>query len=262
MAQQEEKKEVNDKDDTLKLLDLVESAFKKGHRLESIPEGICGRFQKYSDKQLKGDNVKNLAKPYKYFAWIFGGDGIYNLSLLNSNLSKLFYVGYSNEWIKRNIMEKNAKFRLLLFPSKDNDALCATWDNVFILLQKYVNDAYIRIKKYIQQIKNTPLREIEKNAGFSFMDIHLLGPTKSDKFMSLERFTKIDIDKVTLIQSRLFLYNWLGINHLFSGKGYTLCEDNDKQDKGCLEYLMPNKLIKEIPHIRIIELDIDTNELK
>eukprot|EP01084_Bolivina_argentea_P162641 283013_1 len=264
MAQQEEKKmnvpEETDKK-TLKLLDLVESALRNGQKLNFVPDGICGRIQKYTEKDKK--NIKQLARSYKLFAWIFGGDGIYELSL-KSNIAKLEYLGYTNDWIKKQITNNNAKFRFMLFSSNNNDAYSATWNNVFLLLKKYVNNAYIRLEKYIQLLQNTPFNTIEQEAGFSFLEIHLLGAQNSDKFMSLERFTSIDIEKVTLIDCRLFLYNWLGLKGLYSGDGYTQKEDNKGQnngDKGCLEYLMPNKFIKDIYELRMIEFDIDLSEV-
>eukprot|EP01083_Nonionella_stella_P004763 13890_1 len=258
MAQQEEKKvDVAPKTskDTLKLLDLVETAFKNGGKLDSMPNGICGRIQKYTDDKTP----TQLSKSYKLFSWIVGADGLYQMCLLPSNVSKLNFIGITSDYIQSSMTKNNIKFRLTLFSADNNDAYAATWDNVFILFKRYVNEAYIRMEKHIEALKNTSFEDIEKQAGFCFLDVHILGEEKSDKFMTLERFNKIDVDKVTLVDCRLFLYNWLGLKELYIGDGYTKDENGEK---GCLEYLMPNKFLKDIPDLRIVALDVDVSEIK
>lgn len=175
-------------------------------------------------------------------------------------------VGHHPDHIKSKV-EAGYVYKLVVFP--ENEAILATWDNVF----KMTADVYPDVASYIQQhgqalksiidpqsgqLKVCDLVTVENQRTKAFASIEALAGRKfmdCDKsdhplFMTHEAWQK---SQKGLVELRALLYHTLHLRELYAGDGYTY---NEHGQKGVKEYLMLNKPIVDIAGHVLHDLDV------
>eukprot|EP01084_Bolivina_argentea_P265804 450677_1 len=229
-------------------LEAVVNCFKNNQPLTKLPSiPFVGRIQY---EPYNG----YLTKTARSFAFISGEDGIQKMSKFKDDVDKCIAVGFSHAWINSQC-DKNRKFRLLLFPKQsDNyEAINCTWQNIFNLFeQQYANNIYPRIHPFMNDLKSKTFKQITQDCSLNFNDIEENGEADPN-YMTFDRFVKIPVNKVTLIDVRLFLFCWLHFNELFDGDGYAY---DHHGTRGSKEYIIPNIKLNTISNLHIVDLDV------
>merc|ERR1712062_253242 len=109
-------------------------------------------------------------------------------------------------------LSQGRTFNFYLFPEHGDNfkATLATWDGVFELLTMDDPDMYERVKRFKNEMQNTPYDEIESCAGFDFFET-----SYTDQYMTRERFMKIDVDEIRLCDVRFLFYCYLNLSEHF-----------------------------------------------
>lgn len=232
-------------------LAVVESAFQRGIPLQSPKDadGLCGRVMHIGTSGWPERMAGNLWKPY---AFVMGGDGLYEISQCLSDYDKLIMLGFDEEWIKVKLQKEGTHFVLTIFPESSEKYAVrqATWDGVFELIEETQPDVFHKIKKYRQDIMNRSCAEIEAECEWDFLTVN--ENRRDPRNLTAEKFLAMDPEDITIAHARFLLYSW-ALNRQFLGTGYTV----DKNGTiGVKEYLMTNVYVTDVDNLKSVKLDV------
>lgn len=225
--------------------------------------GLCGRILRgrpgTDDFEKLSDDKKRLVVMLTDATGLskFFGKTAYDMCVM---------IGHHPDHIKSKV-EAGFVYKLVVFP--ENEAILATWENVFKMTAEVYPDVAPFIQQHSQALKSivdpksgqlSPFDPIifenqrtkafaciEEIAGRKFMDCD-----KSDHadFMTHDSWQK---SQKGLVDLRALLYHTLHLRELYAGDGYTYDEHGKK---GVKEYLMLNKPIADIAGHVLHDLDV------
>lgn len=206
--------------------------------------GLCGRII----RGKKPEDFRTLADdPNRKIVMLVDPDGLQKM-IGKTGYEMLVEIGYEPDYLRHKVEEGNS-FKLVVFP-EGGAAKSATWDNTIDLVKEAYPDQAAKIEKYRQSLKSTPFDEIERQAGFKFLDVEKQG-NGDYRFMTYERFKQCG---GSLIDVRLFLYFSVHLRELYSGDGWTYTGNGQR---GVREYIILNKPINELGENEIIDIKVD-----
>ena len=220
-------------------VDLLRSGKYSGQKVS----GLCGRI-------IRGKAPRDFETltddPERKIVMLVDPDGLQGL-LGKTGYDMLITVGYEPGYLEHKVQEGN-RFKLVVFP-EGGAAQLATWDNMFRL----VREAYPDISRFLDQnedlLKKIPFSEIEKLAGYAFLDVEKVGKQDS-RFMTYERLLS---SRGSLVDIRAFLYFTVHLREQYAGDGWTYTASGEK---GVLEYIILNKPLVELGEHRLVDIDV------
>ena len=215
---------------------------------------LSGRVIHYYDDK-KPDALSD--KKWQRLAWTFGPDAL--SGFLGKNAREICHqLGFSEEWLIH-VIPKGKKFKLAIFPSKEVDGKCATWDGLAYLLKKHYSEVWPKMKPHLSRIQETPFIDLEKEAGYDMAKandagrrqgaIDTEGESDDPNYISMQR---LHVRAGTCVEVRQFLWDEIGCNNQFAGKGYSVDGDGNERSK---EYLAMNKPFVDIKGLCIADVD-------
>ncbi|MDD4931773.1 MAG: isochorismatase family protein [Candidatus Colwellbacteria bacterium] len=207
-------------------------------------EGLCGRIIR---GKTPNDFLTLTDDPSRKIVMLVDSTGLQKM-VGKTGYEMLLEVGYEPDYLKHKVEEGNS-FKLVVFP-EGGAAQLATWDNAIDMIKEAYPDQADKIERQRHALKNTSFDEIQRRAGFKFLDIEKSG--KNDPlFMTYERFKQ---SSGTLIDVRLFLYFSVHLRELYSGDGWTYMGSGQR---GVKEYIILNKPITELGESEMIDIIVD-----
>ena len=215
---------------------------------------LSGRMIHYFDKK-KPDALSD--KEWQRLSWTFGPDAL--SGFLGKNAREIcVQLGFAEEWLIHQIA-KGKKFKLSIFPSKEVDGKCATWDGLAYLLENHYSEVWPKISPHLPRIQETSFVDLEKEAGYDMWEankagrrqgaIDTEGESDDPNYISMQR---LHVRAGTCVEVRQFLWDEIGLNKLFTGKGYT---EDEQGNVGPKEYLAMNKRFVDIKGLCIVDVD-------
>ncbi len=130
---------------------------------------------------------------WKRLSWVFGPEALTSF-LGKSTRDICLILGFGEEWLDAKL-EKGDEFKLAIFPSLGAaEVKQATWDGVAHLLKSQYEEVWeSKIERHWEQIKTTSFDEIQQLAGYSMLQVNLVGrdhdtgESTDDRYMSLQR---------------------------------------------------------------------------
>jgi hypothetical protein len=178
--------------------------------------------------------------------FMMGSDGLEGLIGLSTD-QILIKIGYTPEYIQR-LKDEGYHLKLVVFSSKNEAAVPATWDNVAHLVEKLYPSVASKIDKQLPALKSTPFSLIESQAPERFYEVDKLWTAHPD-YINEEKLEK---SEGKLWQVRGFLYYQARLSDLYSGDGYTHTDDGGR---GLKEYVAPNVPIKSLNDASVADLN-------
>jgi hypothetical protein len=219
-------------------------ALSTGLRESTQTQGLCGRIirgKEPEDFRTLTDNHR------RQLVLLMGPDGLESL-IGKTGFEMLIEIGYTEEHIRRKVIDEGNSFKLVVFP-EGGPAKLATWDNVLDMATEAYPDVACKLNNRREEMKQVPFSAIELAAGYRFADSDRIGEADS-RYMSFERLKNCS---GTLVEVRAFLYHTLHLGELFSGDGYTYTKDGRR---GLMEYLVPNRPIASLGEHLLIDLEV------
>ena len=193
---------------------------------------------------------------WKRLSWIFGPDAIRGF-LGKDARGICMQLGFGEDWLD-NKLPRGKRFKLAVFPSKSVDSTLSTWNGVEFLLEKHFPEAWPKVAPHMEQIRATPIEEMQRLAGYDMGRCNAVGrsggaddvdgESNDENYTSLQRLLKRE---GTLVQARQFLWDECGIKGLFAGDGRT---QDEAGQQGPNEYLARNVRIDAIEGCAIIDV--------
>jgi hypothetical protein len=158
-------------------------------------------------------------------------------------------LGHSPDAIKRELAH-GMRFSLVTFerPAKLHNA---TWQGVIDAACEHYPDFEDALRAALPDLRSKTLAEFEAQMrGISFSEVHAGGPCHAC-FLTPARFRA---SAQTSADVRLFLFNELHLNELFTGDGRTLTHTGRQ---GVVEYVTPNVDIASLRNLKIRPIEVN-----
>ena len=221
---------------------------------------LSGRMIHYFDKK-QPDALSD--KEWQRLAWTFGPDAL--SGFLGKNAREIcVQLGFAEEWLIHQIA-KGKKFKLSIFPSKEVDGKCATWDGLAYLLENHYSEVWPKISPHLSRIQETSFVDLKEEAGYDMWEankagrrqgaIDTEGESDDPNYISMQRLL---VREGTCVEVRQFLWDEIGLNKLFTGKGYT---EDEQGNVGPKEYLAMNKRFVDIKGLCIVDVDQNNTQV-
>jgi len=188
----------------------------------------------------------------KRLSFIFGPDAL--IAFLGKGPREIcLQLGLGAEWLDAKL-KQGAMFKLAIFPSSSVHSTLANWDGVSNFVELYYPEVWPKVSAHLPSIRATPFAEIESEAGYDMLKVHLLGRDlitgdgKDPRYVSLKRLVELE---GTRVEVRQFLWDEIGINNLYSGDGKTV---DDFGTTGPSEYLAKSTLISDIEGCVVLDV--------
>ena len=214
--------------------------------------GLCGRILR---GKTDADFERLSDDPNRLVVMLTDSAGLAKM-LGKTGYEMCVIVGHHPDHIKGKLVTGHI-YKMVAFA--ENEAIVATWDNVFKLAGEVYPDLVPLFAKYGPELKSKSywkadstgvgsfLSGIEAEAGYKFMDVDRQDhPT----FMTHAAFLQ---SAKGMCELRALLYHTLHLRELYSGDGYTYDQMGRKSVK---EYLMLNKRIADIKGHVMLDLDV------
>jgi len=191
---------------------------------------------------------------WKRLSWVFGPEALPGF-LGRSARDICLQLGFGERWLNAKLAAGKL-FKLALFPSDSADARLATWDGVEHLLREYYPEVWgSKVEAHWGRIRSTPFSELEAEAGYSMLEVNLVGrcdhatgESRDDRYVSLQRLLRRE---GTMPQVRQFLWDEIGLKDLFSGTGRTV---DDGGALGPPEFLCRNLPLAEMHGAVVVDV--------
>ena len=217
----------------------------RGFKGEKVPPF---NFDGYYGRVLRGTKPEDFLTlsdhKERILVFVLNESGLMDI-MGNKTYEILLKLGYKSEYI-HSLLEKNTKFKLIIFPKCSKEIL-ATWDNILDKVLFSYPNTHKLVHKYREDLQFVPFSEIQSQAGFSFREVDLNGLNDS-RYIT---YSRLNLDKASLIDFRAFLYYNLHLKEYFTGNGYTINHSGQQ----CLdEFIIQNRQICSLRDYRIINL--------
>lgn len=218
-------------------------SFKKGLKLGQVISGICGRVIRGKKPE---DFLSLTDDPTRRIVMLIDPEGLSVLPGL-SGYDVLLTLGYEPDYLKHKVDEGN-KFKLVVF-GDGGLAKLATWDNLIDMVKMQYPEESDTFEIHRETLKITSFNDIQKIAGFSFLDVEKAG-NSDRRYMTYDRFRESDKSIASL---RAFLYFTVHLRELYSGDGYTY---DSQGNRGVMEYIVPNKPLSQLGQYGIVDVEV------
>jgi len=206
------------------------------------------RYGKIMRGKTSVDFSRLASEQDRELAMVMGDDGLQKIVGLEDR-DLLRAIGYKDIYIDRLIGEGNV-FKIATFevPITASPRF-ANWPGVAVEVSAVYPktlDAWLR---HIETLEKRPFAEWQRTAGYSFATVDKNG--RSDPhFMTHDRFLA---SHQTALDLRAFLYFTVRLTDLFTGNGFTVNEQGERQ---VAEYIMPNLPLNQLRKLVLTDIEI------
>lgn len=197
-------------------------------------------------RSLRDKPLRLADSDRRRFVMIFGPSGLRRISG-KDGFNMMIELGHAPASIRRELSH-GMKFHLVTFkrPTKRHRA---SWKGVVAAAAEHYPEFETALRAALLDLSNRPLAEFEASLGFSFVEVHANG-VGDKRFLTPTRFAEC---AQTPADVRLFLFNELHLNELFTGDGRTLTHEGKV---GVVEYITPNVDIDALECVNIQRIDV------
>lgn len=197
-------------------------------------------------RSLRDTPLRLADSDRRRFVMIFGPSGLRRIRG-KDGFNMMIELGHAPASIQRELSH-GMKFHLVTFkrPPKRHGA---SWKGVVAAAIEHYPEFETALRAALPDLSSRPLAEFEASLGFSFAEVHANG-VDDKRFLTPTRFAEC---AQTSADVRLFLFNELHLNELFTGGGRTLTHEGKE---GVVEYVTPNVDIISLENVSIQCLDV------
>lgn len=226
--------------------ELVSSSVPK---IEKIPDELGKRYFARLIRGTLPEHFRTLTSDLgREVVMTIDSDGIEQLKGKTPGQMLSGLLGYEEAEIQR-LRSLGTKYVLVLFENR-GDISDADWAGLGKRLSNgnFPPVVNFLFQKYEAQLRTLPFSEIEAQASTTFSDTYsrYYLERSNPVFMTADKLT----ENSTLVEFRAFLYNDLRLTELYTGTGYT---HNPSTGLEVREYFHPNREIKDLPGVMVIE---------
>jgi nicotinamidase-related amidase len=215
--------------------------FKAGTTPSDSVSGLAARIIRGTEPE---DFLTFTDDAERKLVMFMGPDGLESM-LGKDGYDMLVTIGYEPDYLRHKVEQGN-EFKLVVL--EEGTAKLATWDNTLDIVGEVYPDIAQLLERHRDALKNTSFEEIEKAAGYQFLDVEKIGKVDS-RFMTHERLRE---SAGSLADVRAFLYFTVHLRELYRGDGFT----DENGSRGPMEYIAPNIAIADSGKHAVVDLDI------
>ncbi|HEX8681192.1 MAG TPA: hypothetical protein VF707_02690 [Ardenticatenaceae bacterium] len=200
-----------------KYLGLFISSFATGRRSENPVKGLSGRVLRGTREE---DFLTLTDSPERKVIFLMDSTGLSDL-VGQDGRGILQCIGYEEHFIDQ-LLQKGTIFRLVVLP--ETSVMLATWDNTLNAVQQAYPDWIAKIEQARPALRTHTYEEIMARGGVA-------------------------------AEVRRFLEETINLNRLYTGDGFTRCEDPGTQPS-CAEYICLNRPLADFGAFATVEFSV------